>query len=85
MLALTLLAYIPAREAVYLVEEPENGIHPRNLEIVFQSLSSVLMGKSCLRPTHLWSLGWRTCAMSWCSLEFWMVLRRSLPVIDIHY
>ena len=28
MLALTLLAYIPAREAVYLVEEPENGYIP---------------------------------------------------------
>jgi predicted ATPase len=40
-LALTLLAYLPGTEGVYLIEEPENGIHPRAIEAVFQSLSSV--------------------------------------------
>ncbi|MCL4210657.1 MAG: AAA family ATPase [Phycisphaeraceae bacterium] len=41
LLALTLLAFIDGIEGVYLIEEPENGIHPRAVETVFQSLSSV--------------------------------------------
>ena len=40
-LALTLLAYLPEPTGPYLIEEPENGIHPGNEETVFQSLSSV--------------------------------------------
>ena len=40
-LALTLLAYLPDPAGPYLIEEPENGIHPRNVETVFESLSSV--------------------------------------------
>jgi predicted ATPase len=41
LLALTLPAYIPDFQGIYLIEEPENGIHPREVETVFQSLSSV--------------------------------------------
>jgi len=41
LLALTLPAYIPDLKGVFLIEEPENGIHPRAVETVFQSLSSV--------------------------------------------
>jgi predicted ATPase len=41
LLALTLLAYLPDLTGIYLIEEPENGIHPRAVETVFQSLSSV--------------------------------------------
>jgi hypothetical protein len=41
LLALTLLAYAPGVTGIYLIEEPENGIHPRAVEIMFQSLSSV--------------------------------------------
>lgn len=42
LLALTLLAYLNGPStSVILVEEPENGIHPRAVEAVFQSLSSV--------------------------------------------
>jgi predicted ATPase len=41
MLALTILAYLQDFQGVYLIEEPENGIHPRAIETVFQSLSSV--------------------------------------------
>lgn len=41
LLALTLLAYAPGDDVTYLIEEPENGIHPRAVETVFQSLSSV--------------------------------------------
>lgn len=41
MLALTLLAYVEDLSGSYLIEEPENGIHPKAMESVFQSLSSV--------------------------------------------
>lgn len=51
LLALTVLAYIPDLEGIYLIEEPENGIHPRAVETVFQSLSSVY-GAQVLLATH---------------------------------
>lgn len=41
MMALTLLAYSPTAPRVVLIEEPENGIHPKAVETVMQSLSSV--------------------------------------------
>lgn len=41
LLALTLPAYLPDFTGVYLIEEPENGIHPRAVEAVLHSLSSV--------------------------------------------
>lgn len=41
LLALTLPAYLPEFRGIYLIEEPENGIHPRAVETVFDSLSSV--------------------------------------------
>lgn len=41
LLALTLPAYLPDQNGIYLVEEPENGIHPRAIEALVQSLSSV--------------------------------------------
>jgi len=40
LLALTLIAFLDAQDAVYLIEEPENGIHPQALEILYQALSS---------------------------------------------
>ncbi len=40
LLALTILAYLPERNRIFLIEEPENGIHPSAVETVFQSLSS---------------------------------------------
>lgn len=57
LLALTMLAYRPRRMAeyaeehgqgappIYLIEEPENGIHPSAIETVFQSLASVYEGQ----------------------------------------
>ncbi len=51
MLALTILAYIPRLEGIYLIEEPENGIHPRAVETVLQSLSSVYSAQVLL-ATH---------------------------------
>jgi predicted ATPase len=41
LLALTILAYIPDFHGVYMIEEPENGVHPAALEAIYQSLSSV--------------------------------------------
>jgi predicted ATPase len=41
LLALTLLAYAPDMDGIYLIEEPENGIHPRAIETAYQSLSAV--------------------------------------------
>lgn len=51
MLALTLLAYIDGVEGVYLIEEPENGIHPKAVETVYASLSSVY-GAQVLCASH---------------------------------
>lgn len=41
LLALTLPAYLQDFRGVYLIEEPENGIHPRAVETMYQSLASV--------------------------------------------
>lgn len=41
LLALTLPAYLPEFKGIYLIEEPENGIHPCAVETAYQSLSSV--------------------------------------------
>jgi hypothetical protein len=52
LLALTLLAYLPELSGgVSLIEEPENGIHPRAVETVFESLSSVYTAQVLL-ATH---------------------------------
>ena len=41
LLALTVLAYLPDATGLYMVEEPENGIHPGVLEDLYNSLSCV--------------------------------------------
>ena len=41
LLALTLPAYSSGINGVFLIEEPENGIHPKAIECLLQSLSSV--------------------------------------------
>lgn len=51
MLALTLPAYLPGLRGAYLIEEPENGIHPRAVETMYQSLSSVYSAQ-ILMATH---------------------------------
>jgi predicted ATPase len=51
MLALTLLPYLQEFSGIYLIEEPENGIHPRAVETVFQSLSSAYNAQILL-ATH---------------------------------
>lgn len=51
LLALTLMAYLPQPNQVFITEEPENGIHPRAIESVYQALSSVYDGQVLL-ATH---------------------------------
>lgn len=51
LLALTLLAYLPSQSRTFLIEEPENGVHPRVIEMLYQSLSSVYDGQ-VLIATH---------------------------------
>jgi len=51
LLALTLIAYLPHPGQVFLVEEPENGIHPKAIEAVFKALSSAYEGQVFL-ATH---------------------------------
>ncbi len=51
LFTLTLLAYLSHHQEVYLIEEVENGIHPRAIEAVFDSLSSVYDGQVFL-TTH---------------------------------
>ena len=41
ILALTILPYLNQQYGLIFLEEPENGIHPRAIEVVLQSLSSV--------------------------------------------
>ncbi len=51
LLALTLPAYLEDFRGIYLIEEPENGIHPRAVEPMCQSLSSVYDAQ-ILMATH---------------------------------
>lgn len=51
LLALTIPAYLRDLDGVFLIEEPENGIHPRAIETVIQSLSSIYDGQ-VLIATH---------------------------------
>jgi hypothetical protein len=51
LLALTLPAYLDSFRGIYLIEEPENGIHPRAIETMHQSLSSVFDAQ-ILMATH---------------------------------
>jgi predicted ATPase len=51
LLALTLIAYLDKLKSIYLVDEPENGIHPLAIETMYQSMSSVYDAQ-VLMATH---------------------------------
>jgi len=51
LLALTICAYLHEIEGVFLIEEPENGIHLRAIQTVLQSLSS-MYASQVLIATH---------------------------------
>ena len=51
LLALTIPAYLKESQGIFLIEEPENGIHPKAVETVIQSLTSIYHGQ-VLIATH---------------------------------
>ena len=51
LLSLTIPAYVPDLQGAFLIEEPENGIHPRAIETVLQSLGSMYQSQ-VLVATH---------------------------------
>jgi len=51
LLAQTIIAYLPEKDRIYMIEEPENGLHPLAIESIFQSLSSVY-DNQILLATH---------------------------------
>ena len=51
LLTLTIPAYLSDIEGTFLIEEPENGIHPQAIETVLQSLSSIYRSQVLL-ATH---------------------------------
>ena len=53
LLALTLLAYLPDMTGMYLIEEPENGLHPLAVETVNPSRRCTTR-RSCSQLTRLW-------------------------------
>ena len=48
---MTLISYLPDFNGIFLIEEPENGVHSKVLETVYQSLSSVYDAQ-ILMATH---------------------------------
>ncbi len=51
MLALTLPAFTQQQPAIFMVEEPENGVHPKALEVILRSLQSIPRSQMLL-ATH---------------------------------
>ena len=51
ILALTILAYMQEPNQVYMIEEPENAVHPTAVETIYQSLSS-LYDNQVLMASH---------------------------------
>jgi len=57
LLALTILPYLPpedTEDTVWLIEEPENGVHPQALELMIQALHNLAQygGAQVLVATH---------------------------------
>jgi predicted ATPase len=51
MLALTLPAFLSGPPSLYMVEEPENGVHPHALEIIVKALAAI-PGSQVFVATH---------------------------------
>ena len=51
MLALSILPFLEREPAIYMVEEPENGVHPQGVEIILSALSEIL-GAQTFLATH---------------------------------
>lgn len=72
LLALSLLAYAETEEqrGLYLVEEPENGLHPLAIQAVFQALSS-------MRSTQVFVATHSPVFLANTSLDHALVFRRT--------
>lgn len=51
MLVLTILPYLGTQDNVYLIEEPENGVHPQAVEAIYDALCGVY-DNQVLLATH---------------------------------
>ncbi len=51
VLLLTIIAYLPDDQSIYMIEEPENGIHPLAIEGIYEVLSSAY-DKQIFVATH---------------------------------
>jgi len=51
LLAQTIIPYLSEKDKIYMIEEPENGLHPLAIESIYQSLSSVYKSQVFL-ATH---------------------------------
>jgi hypothetical protein len=51
LMALTILAYLPEPNQIYLIEEPENAVHPTAVDTIYQSVSS-LYDSQVLMASH---------------------------------
>ncbi|MDZ7956070.1 methylation-associated defense system AAA family ATPase MAD3 [Nostoc sp. DedQUE09] len=70
ILALTILPYLPQPHSLIFLEEPENGIHPRAIEVVLQSLSSVY-------DSQIWVSTHSPVVLAYTELESVIVMRSS--------
>ncbi|WP_445626602.1 methylation-associated defense system AAA family ATPase MAD3 [Nostoc sp. DSM 114167] len=70
ILALTILPYLPQPHSLIFLEEPENGIHPRAIEVVLQSLSSVY-------DSQVWVSTHSPVVLAYTELESVIVMRSS--------
>lgn len=54
LMALTLISYAsePFRSEIYLIEEPENGLHPLAIQAAYEALSAPPLGMQILCATH---------------------------------
>lgn len=79
LMALTLLSYASSADDldVYLVEEPENGLHPLAIQTVFQALSQPAPNSQFLCATH------SPIFLAETTLDQALVFRRAAPGYSI--
>jgi predicted ATPase len=73
LMALTLLSYAATEDDldIYLIEEPENGLHPLAIQVAFEALSKPPSGSQILCATH------SPIFLAHASLDQALVFRRS--------
>ena len=88
-MALTLLTYgaTPESRVTYLIEEPENGLHPLAMQAVFDSLSSRVGDVQILCATHspifLAQVGLEQALVFRRAPQGWAIVRRGNEVPEL--